>query len=693
MATQIPLREGLDLSLIPDADLDALRANDLPAVSDATLNYLRDEGGSSWDAFSSNAERGLTSSLRGLGILQPDEAADLQSERESRMLLDTNPFAGWSGLLIGSALDPVTLPAAILKPLAIGGRIATGALRGSAGGAFGGLVDPVYEDMGDSRALNVTGGAVLGGALGGLVGRLFGKAAPKAEVDGKVGSEAEADAAKILDAEDPAKAIDEVAAKAEEPAIPESAVFNRESGIFETFAEETPTVDLNMPRQLAGAKPRFNKFTTGFDNDIDKALYIVGNSTSKSAQHDAYVDWLKRVTGLDDTGVIAVARSARAELVKSFGRTTPDAKGNLLAEPSTFSQDIRQKLTAPRQVATPVRPTVTVKDGLDDKDLALLEKAGVKMVVGRDGTLLLQDLFNSSKVMLNGEFMRRIEAAGIGIDLPAFRKRTKAETEANKAAEREQMMSPEFWSRQEPPSADRAPVFDRQTWTNVEPMSENTRAAWTRPPRPTNQAPSMEGLQTGAPREGDAAGATRAKPSSIYGSDLAPGIANMSPTELAMRSTMIEPEEVMKMMPPKVRAAEEAKHPTGLAEYLSEGQVRLKEILKDNNNIVEWMLAKSRARRPMSEVDAGAFAPFYHQAMAAREVVLDKAVAHRAAGGSFESGEGAKLAEDLLYYTGIALFKKNEGSKAGRALNAFRLLSEKARKGQTVKNIFPGVTC
>ena len=689
MATQIPLREGLDLSLIPDADLDALRANDLPSVSDATLNYLRGEGGGSWDSFTSNASRGFTSSLRGIGILQPDEEADLLAERESRMLLDTNPYAGWAGLLIGSALDPVTLPAAILKPLAIGGKVATGALRGSAGGAFGGLLDPVYEDMGDSRVLNVVGGTVLGGALGGVVGKFFGKSGAKA------GAEAEVDAAKILDAEDPAKAIDEVAAEAEEPVIPvpENAVFNKESGIFETFTEETPTVDFNLWPSIANAKPRFNQFTTGFDNDIDKALYIVGNSTSKSSKHDTYVDWLKEVTGLDEASVLAAARSSRTELVKSFGRATPDANGTILAAPSTFSQTIRQQRTAPRQVATPVKPTVTVKDGLDDNDLALLEKAGVKIVVGRDGTLLLQDLFNSSKVMLNGEFMRRIEAAGIGIDLPAFRKRTKAEAEANKAAEREQMMSPEFWTRQEPPSADRAPVFDRQTWTNVEPMAEGTRAAWTRPPRPTNQAPSMEGLQTGAPREGDAAGATRAKPSSIYGSDLAPGIANMSPTELAMRSTMIEPEEVMRMMPPSVRAAEEAKHPTGLAEYLSKGQVRLKEILSDNNNIVEWMLAKSRARRPMSEVDAGAFAPFYHQAMAAREVVLDKAVAHRAAGGSFESGEGAKLAEDLLYYTGIALFKKNEGSKAGRALNAFRLLSEKARKGQTVKNIFPGVTC
>ena len=121
--------------------------------------------------------------------------------------------------------------------------------------------------------------------------------------------------------------------------------------------------------------------------------------------------------------------------------------------------------------------------------------------------------------------------------------------------------------------------------------------------------------------------------------------------------------------------------------------MRLKEILRKNNNIVEWMISKSRATRGMSESEVGAFTPFYHQAMAAREQVLDRAVAHRAAGGSFESGEGAQLAQDILYYTCIALFKKNEGSKAGRALNAFRLLSERARKGEPIKNIFPGVAC
>ena len=684
----------IDYSKIPEKDLKILATGSYEGVSELTLQYMAGQSGSSFDAFTSNASRGLTSSLRGLGILQPDEAADLQSEQESRMMLETNPYAGWAGLLIGSALDPVTLPAAILKPLAIGGKVLTGALRGSAGGAFGGLVDPVYEGMGDSRAMNVTGGAVLGGALGGLVGKLFGRSA---KVEGDVGgkaTEAEVDAAKILEADDPAKAIDEVAAKAEEPAVPESAVFNRESGVFETMSEETPIVNFAMPRQLEGAKPRFNKFTTGFDNDIDKALYIVGNSTSKSNKHDAYVDWLKGVTGLDDASVLAAARSSRGELVKSFGRATPDAKGGILAEPSTFSQTIRQQRSAPKQVATPVKPTVTVKDGLDDKDLALLEKAGVKIIVGRDGSLVVQDKFApaNASMMSNQTFLSRMEAAGIGIDIPAFRKRTKADAVAGQAAEREQMMTPEFWSRQEPPSADRAPVFDKQEWTGVQQMTPETRAAWTRPPRPTNQS-SMEGLQTGAPREGDAAGASRAKPSSIYGSDLAPGLSKMSPTELAARSTMIEPEEVLKMMPPSERARLEAKYPSGLTEYISQGQVRLKEILRKNNNIVEWMLAKSRATRGMSESEVGAFTPFYHQAMAAREQVLDKAVAHRAAGGSFESGEGAQLAQDLLYYTGIALFKKNEGSKAGRALNAFRLLSERARKGEPIKNIFPGVAC
>ena len=61
MAT-VPLREGIDLRLIPDTDLDALVAENLPDVSQATLDYLLDEG-SSWDAFTANAGRSITRGL------------------------------------------------------------------------------------------------------------------------------------------------------------------------------------------------------------------------------------------------------------------------------------------------------------------------------------------------------------------------------------------------------------------------------------------------------------------------------------------------------------------------------------------------------------------------------------------------------------------------------------------------------
>jgi hypothetical protein len=680
----------VNLDLLTEEDYQAFQEKRYADLSEDAKRYLSGEGFGSAATFMEEAGRGFSSSLRGLAGMLPendfisvDQEADLDQERRSRMMLETNPVAGWAGLLVGSAADPVTLPAAILKPLAAGGAALTGALRGSAGGALGGALDPVYEEFNDSKVLNVVAGAGLGAGLGGLVGKLLGKSGQPSKI--------EADAAKIIDSPDAARAVDDVSvteessvAKVMEPAIPEAATFNPATGRFEVSEEVIPTVDLALPRQLAGAKPRFNKFETQFENDLDKAFYIVGNPASKSAQHDAYVDWIKARTGMDDAEVKAAAKAARSELARKLGSAPVEGNKLVIAEPSSVAQTIITRATAPQQVAKPVTPTVTVKDGLDETDLALLRRAGVNMAVGRDGTLVIQDLLNSNKVMLNGEFLRRMEAAGIGIDLPAYRQRTKADVQARQAQEAEAMGR---GAGDQPQITNESQAF----WTGQQPVN---REQWTTPPAGrAEQAPPMEGLQTGAPREGDAAGATRARPASVYGEQLAPGLVDMSPTELVARASSISPEEIIKMMPPSVRAAEEAKHPTGLAEYLSEGQKRLKKILADNNNIVEWMISKSRSPRGMSEREVGAFAPFYHQAMAAREQTLAKAAQFRKEGGSFESAEGMKLTQDLMYYTGIALFKKNEGSKAGRALNAYRLISEKARKGQNLNNIFPGVVC
>ncbi len=680
----------VNLDLLTEEDYQAFQEKRYADLSEDAKRYLSGEGFGSAATFMEEAGRGFSSSLRGLAGMLPendfisvDQEVDLDQERRSRMMLETNPVAGWTGLLVGSASDPVTLPAAILKPLAAGGAALTGALRGSAGGALGGALDPVYEEFDDSKVLNVVAGAGLGAGLGAAVGKLLGR--------GTQATKAEADADEIISSPNMAKAVDDVSvteessvAKVMEPTIPDAATFNPTSGRFEVSEEVIPTADLTLPRQLAGAKPRFNKFETQFENDLDKAFYIVGNSTSKSAQHDAYVDWLKGRTGLDEAEVKAAAKAARSELARKLGSAPVQGNKLILAEPSTVAQTVTARATAPQQVAKPVTPTVTVKDGLDETDLALLRRAGVNMAVGRDGTLVIQDLLNSNKVMLNGEFLRRMEAAGIGIDLPAYRQRTKANAQARQAQEAEAMGR---GAGDQPQVTNESQAF----WTGQQPVNKEQ---WTTPPAGrAEQAPQMEGLQTGAPREGDAAGATRARPASVYGEQLAPGLVDMSPTELVARASSISPDDIIKMMPPSVRAAEEAKHPTGLAEYLSAGQKRLKKILADNNNIVEWMISKSRAKRGMSEEEVGAFAPFYHQAMAAREQTLAKAAQFRKEGGSFESAEGMKLTQDLMYYTGIALFKKNEGSKAGRALNAFRLISEKARKGQNLNNIFPGVVC
>ena len=689
----------VNLDLLTEEDYQAFQEKRYVDLSEDAKRYLSGEGFGSGATFIEEAGRGFSSSLRGLAGMLPendfisvDQEVDLDQERRSRMMLETNPVAGWTGLLVGSAADPVTLPAAILKPLTVGGKVLTGALRGSAGGALGGALDPVYEEFGDSKALNVVAGAGLGAGLGALVGKLLGKNQP---------SKVEADATKIIDSPDAARAVDDVSvteessvAKVMEPAIPEAATFNPTSGKFEVSEEVIPTVNLALPRQLSGAKPRFNKFETQFENDLDKAFYIVGNSASKSAQHDAYVDWIKVTTGLDDVEVKAAAKAARSELARKLGSAPVEGNKLVIAEPSSIAQTITTRATAPKQVAKPVTPTVTVKDGLDETDLALLRRAGVNVTIGRNGTVVVQDLLASGRPMMsNATFLQRMEAAGIGIDLPAYRQRTKADVQVKQAQEAEAMgrgagdqpqitnESQQFWSGQQP--------VNKEQWTTP-PVQ---RAEQTPPVERAGQPQQMEGLQTGAPREGDAAGATRVRPASIYNEQLAPGLVDMSPTELVARASSISPEEIMKMMPPSVRAAEEAKHPTGLAEYLSAGQKRLKRILADNNNIVEWMISKSRAKRGMSEEEVGAFAPFYHQSMAAREQTLVKAAQFRKEGGSFESTEGMKLTQDLMYYTGIALFKKNEGSKAGRALNAYRLISEKARKGQNLNNIFPGVVC
>jgi len=130
---------------------------------------------SSGDVFFNQLGEGLESSIEGISNLTglgfyEDSYED---EFRNRVQLEQSPYAGYGGLLVGSILDPVTLPAAFLKPITLGSKVATGVARGGIVGAAGGGIEPVFEEFGDSRLLNTTVGAAFGGTLGGALSKFI----------------------------------------------------------------------------------------------------------------------------------------------------------------------------------------------------------------------------------------------------------------------------------------------------------------------------------------------------------------------------------------------------------------------------------------------------------------------------------------------------------------------------------------
>lgn len=668
--------------LLSTKDLLAYTEDRFKDMSEDSLRYVTGEGWGTGESLLANMSQGVTSSLRAIAGMTGnlDEEADVENERRARMMLETNPIAGWAGLITGSIVDPVTLPAAVLKPF---GWATKGAIAGTTGGAL----EPVYGEFGDSRTMNILAGAGVGAGLGAILGKLIGRSgkqtAEKILDEGQTGK-AVGEAGQVLDETGTAvKAVDEAAPPP--PKIPENATFNPTTKQFEVEEEVIPQVNFALPRTLAGAKPRFNQFNTAFGNDLDKALYIIGKGTTKSTKHQEYVDWVKQVTNLSDEEVRAAARTARDDLVRKFAQG--DVKGNTIAaEPSAVSSKLIETASAPKKVAKPVEVEVTVKDGLDEEDFRLLERAGVKVVINRDGTINFRDLSKPNQPFItNAEFMSRMQAAGIGIDLPAYRARTKAAVQAQKEAEAAAMGRAAGDQPEVTPES-------QQFWSGIPPVNKQQ---WTTPPAgkaaPETDRAALEAM--GAPVEQRSVGAKGVKPADVYASELLPGVDRMPPTEMINRLLSMDINEVIKMLPPKIQAELAAKHPKGLVGYMEEGMKTLQKIKKNHGNIVNWMLYRGKDKHALSEDEVGAFAPFYWHAKKSLTNALEKALDHRAAGGGFVDGVGADLARDLHYYQGIMMFKQNQGSKAGRSLNAYNLLSEKIRNNKTVQNMFPGVLC
>lgn len=266
-------------------------------------------------------------------LAAPDvkQETDFQRELAFRLAADQNPVAGYGSLITGMVASPLNL-------IPFGGPVkstAQAAKQFGLAGAVGGALDPVYEEFNDSRLLNTALGGAFGIGVGGIVGKLVEKYGSKVaedivstakvspdgneiatphyrlrlDADGNLVREEVEVTEKLLDARKAAEERREV--------LEDVPAFKVESPeVTATKAVEQEVLPV-LPQYLSGAAPRFAKSTVDFETDIDKALYIVGNPTTKSARHDDYMAFLQQALKTDKGTITNLASEVRKEVIQA----------------------------------------------------------------------------------------------------------------------------------------------------------------------------------------------------------------------------------------------------------------------------------------------------------------------------------------------------------------------------------------
>lgn len=219
---------------------------------------------SSGDVFFNQLGEGFESTIEGLGQLTglggEYTQQDYIDEFQNRVELEQNPVAGYGGYVVGAILDPVTIPAAFLKPISIAGKVGlSGAARGATAGMLYGATAPTYEEFGDSRLLNTTVGGIFGGALGGALSRItaadVAKAIPTEKLDDAVDGALE----------DVAEAITPQV-KVAEVAEPQPITVGPERAIAKLEEELTP---IAQPALKSGDRKTTEQLVTQLENRIN----------------------------------------------------------------------------------------------------------------------------------------------------------------------------------------------------------------------------------------------------------------------------------------------------------------------------------------------------------------------------------------------------------------------------------------
>ena len=254
--------------------------------------------------------------LRGAGGLAPGGlfGAGINAATElGAQTIEGRPEYNWPSVAAESALGAI--------PFRTVGKLGKAVLKGGAlGGAGTALRQQTEEglhipDIEEGKQIAL--GAALGGVGGGVAKKVsdyidtskFKKLTPK-EAANKEVSKAVAQATET-------KIPDKTPAKATE--IKPAAI------VAEVIPTEVPSKvpaepKILMPADLAKAKPKYyygsREFEPQFENDIDKALYIIARP-KKSAAHDKYIKFLQGHLDMDEKELQAAGMEVRNNL-KSF---------------------------------------------------------------------------------------------------------------------------------------------------------------------------------------------------------------------------------------------------------------------------------------------------------------------------------------------------------------------------------------
>ena len=108
-----------------------------------------------------------------------------------------------------------------------------------------------------------------------------------------------------------------------------------------------------LPAGLKRSSPRWKGKTIEWDSDVDKALYIVANPTTRSKAHDKFMDFLQKDAGLSEEEIRILGPAVR-DSVTRLGNAEP---GNVLRVPALRQgAPVRQPTATAREVAEEVTP-------------------------------------------------------------------------------------------------------------------------------------------------------------------------------------------------------------------------------------------------------------------------------------------------------------------------------------------------